>query len=65
MDQLAAYEPHLDTIHFTTHFLDGLHPQICAVIAIQCPRDLDTAYSLALLHEEIGDGRAWHQQHLP
>jgi hypothetical protein len=65
MDQLAAYEPHLDTIHFTTRFLDGLHPQIRAVIAIQCPRDLDTAYSLALLQEEIGDGRTWQQHRVP
>jgi hypothetical protein len=65
MDQLAAYEPHLDTIHFTTRFLDGLHPQIRAVIAIQCPRDLDTAYSLALLQEEIGEGRTWQQHRVP
>jgi hypothetical protein len=43
--------------------MDGLKPHICAVIAIQCPQDLDTAYSLALLQEEVGEAlRPIHQR---
>ena len=55
IDHLAAYEPGLETLHYTTRFLDGLIPSIRASIAIQCPQDLDTAYSLALLQEEMAE----------
>jgi hypothetical protein len=63
IDQLTAYEIHIDTIHYTTRFIDGLKPHIRVVIAIQCPQDLDTAYSLALLQEEVGEAlRPMHQR---
>lgn len=55
MDQIAAYEPCLDQVHYTTKFLDGLLPGVKLLVAIQQPRDLDIAYSLALLYEELGD----------
>jgi hypothetical protein len=55
IDQLAAYEPHIASLHYTTRFLDGLRPAIRYVVSIHCPNDLDTAYSLALLQEEMGD----------
>uniref|UniRef100_A0ACD5X181 Uncharacterized protein n=1 Tax=Avena sativa TaxID=4498 RepID=A0ACD5X181_AVESA len=56
VDQIAAYETRPDPIHYTTHFLDGLVPAVRVLVAMQQPRDLDTAYTLALLYEELGDG---------
>jgi hypothetical protein len=55
MDQIAAYELHPDHVHYTTRFLDGLRPAVWVLVAIQQPPNLDTAYSLALLYEELGD----------
>jgi len=56
MDQISAYESRPDPIHYLTRFLDGLNPEVRVLVAIQQPRDLDTAYTLALLYEELGDG---------
>ncbi|KAK1610510.1 hypothetical protein QYE76_034183 [Lolium multiflorum] len=50
----GAYELNPDPVHYTTKFLDGLQPGVRILVAIQQPRDLDTAYSLALLYEELG-----------
>lgn len=55
-DQLSVYEDIPDTLHYTTRFLDGLRPGVRIAVALQKPRDLDTAYDLALLHEVLGDG---------
>jgi hypothetical protein len=56
VDQIAAYETRPDPLHYTTRFLDGLKPAVRALVAIQQPCNLDAAYSLALLYEELGDG---------
>lgn len=56
VDQIAAYETKLDPLHYTSRFLDGLKPAVRVLVAIQQPSDLDTAYTLALLYEELGDG---------
>jgi hypothetical protein len=56
MDQIAAYEVKPDPVHYTTKFLDGLKSAVRVLVAIQQPPDLDTAYSLALLYEELGEG---------
>jgi hypothetical protein len=37
----------------TTHFIDGLRDDICAVVIVQHPTKLDTACSLALLLEDM------------
>jgi hypothetical protein len=55
MDQITAYEINPDQTHYTTKFIDGLQPGVRILVAIQQPRDLDTAYSLALLYEELGE----------
>jgi hypothetical protein len=55
MDQIAVYEPTPNQVHHTTKFLDGLFPGVRILVAIQQPKDLDTAYSLALLYEELGE----------
>jgi hypothetical protein len=56
VDQLAAYEPHPESIRNMTRFLDGLKPAVRVLVAIQQPEDLDTAFTLALLYEELGEG---------
>lgn len=56
VDQLSAYETNPDPLHYTTRFLDGLKPSVRMIVAIQRPMDLDTAYLLASLQEEVGDG---------
>jgi hypothetical protein len=59
VDQLSAYEPshYADSRYYTTHFVDGLKPEIKSVILVQRPSDLDTACSLALLQEEAKASR--------
>jgi hypothetical protein len=52
VDQIIAYS-RPDPVHYTTRFLDGLKPAVHVLMAIQQPPD--TAYSLALLYEELGD----------
>ncbi|XP_051209991.1 uncharacterized protein [Lolium perenne] len=55
MHHMLAYKPDLDPTFFTTRFIDGLRNDLRATVLIQCPQDLDTAVSLALLQEEIGE----------
>lgn len=54
-DPVSSYEFRPDLVHYTTKFLDGLEQGVRILVAIQQPRDLDTAYPLALLYEEIRD----------
>jgi hypothetical protein len=39
-----------------TRLLDRLKPAVRLLVAIQQPDDLDTAFTLALLYEELGEG---------
>jgi hypothetical protein len=55
VDQLHAYDTSTNQLHFITRFIDGLYPDICAVLLVHRPDLLDTAYTLALLQEEAGD----------
>jgi hypothetical protein len=55
MDQIAAYEACPDLVHYITKFLDGLKPGVRILVAIQQPTELETAHSLALLYEELGE----------
>jgi hypothetical protein len=54
-DQLKAYQPKPDYHYYITRFVDGLRDDIRAVVTLQRPQTLDTAYSLALLQEEVAD----------
>jgi hypothetical protein len=58
MDQLAAYEDHPDVLHYVTRFIDGLKPQVRVLVAVQLPQDLETAYTIACVHEEVTDGNS-------
>ena len=51
MDQLVAYEPNPDMFRF----VDGLKASVHMVFAVQRPMDLDTAYSIAAVQEEVGE----------
>lgn len=53
VDQLAAYEGAPDPLHYTMCFIDGLRDELKAAVLIQQPSDLDTAYVLASLQEEV------------
>jgi hypothetical protein len=64
-DQLKAYEPNPDLHYYTTRFVDGLWANIRAVVTLQRPANLDTAYTLALLQEEVGDDARKCEFHTP
>lgn len=48
---------------FLTRFIEGLRPDIRAVIMVQRPTDLDSACSLALLQEEVTEGELSPPRH--
>lgn len=52
-DQLTAYEDHPNTVHYVTRFMEGLTPPVRILVGIQQPLDLDSAYALALLSDEL------------
>jgi hypothetical protein len=52
VDQLMAYEHSSYSHYYTTKSVDGLEDDVKVVVLVQCPTDLDTAASLALLQEE-------------
>lgn len=56
IDQLASYEEKPDPLHYITRFIEGLKPSVRVLVAVQLPQDLETAYNIALVHEEVGDG---------
>ena len=58
VDQIAAYEPNPNPVHYTACFLDGLFPAVRVLVAIQQPKNLDITYTLGLLYEELGEGMA-------
>lgn len=58
MHHLISYSELTHPYFFLTRFVEGLRPDIRAVVLLQRPPDLDTACSLALLQEEVADGEA-------
>lgn len=54
-DQLSACAQMPDSLYYTTRFIDGLRPWVRMSVALHKPQDLDTAYDLALPHEELSD----------
>ncbi|CAN6328732.1 unnamed protein product [Urochloa humidicola] len=53
VDQLAAYETHADPLYYTMKFIDGLREDYRSYVLLQRPPDLDIAYVLAHLQEEV------------
>jgi hypothetical protein len=56
IDAISAYDSQPNQLNYLTRFLDGLKPTIRVLVAIQQPADLDSAYTMALLYDELGDG---------
>jgi hypothetical protein len=55
MHQILAHNPAIDALFFTTQFLEGLQVEIKSGVVLHRPRDLDTAFSLATMQEELID----------
>ena len=53
IDQMSSYSTSTDPLYYTMRFIDGLKPEICSVVLMQRPKDLDTACTLALSQEEV------------
>lgn len=56
MNHMISYFELTHPCFFLTQFIEGLWADIRVVVLIQRPPNLDTACSLALLHEEVADG---------
>lgn len=56
MNHLISYSESTHPYFFLTCFIEGLRPDIRAVVLVQRQRDLDPMCSLALLPEEVADG---------
>ncbi|XP_073360723.1 uncharacterized protein [Aegilops tauschii subsp. strangulata] len=54
-DQLTAYETDPNPVHYVTRFMEGLTPSVRLIVGMQQPADLDSAYALALLSEELSE----------
>jgi hypothetical protein len=52
VDQLSAYSSNTDPMYFTMRFIDGLRPEIKAIVLVLRPPDLDTACTITMLQEE-------------
>jgi hypothetical protein len=50
-------------MYFTMRFIDGLKPEIKAIVLVQRPKTLDFAWSLALLQEEVASPAVVQQLH--
>jgi hypothetical protein len=53
VNELIAYGHSRDPLYFTMRFIDGLKSDIKPIVIVQHPKDLNTAYSLALLQEDV------------
>jgi hypothetical protein len=53
MHQLHVHHPSWNPEFFVTQFLEGLKPEIRAVVLLHHPSDMDTAVDLSCLQEEV------------
>jgi hypothetical protein len=53
VDQLKAYSSTTDPLFYTMRFIDGLRPELKAIILVARPQSLDAAISMALVQEEV------------
>jgi len=49
IEQLSTYTPKPGTLSYTTRFINKLHDDICSVVLVQHPTNLDAACLLAIL----------------
>lgn len=55
MNQLLAYNKNINSLYFTTRFIDGLRLDVRATVLIQRPPDLESVVALAYLQEEVDE----------
>ncbi|CAN6166876.1 unnamed protein product [Urochloa humidicola] len=53
VDQLIAYGSETDPLYHTMRFVDGLTEELRSTVLLQRPSDLDTAFVIAQLQEEV------------
>jgi hypothetical protein len=56
MNRILARNAAYDPMFFTTRFVDGLREDICTMILLHRPKNLDTAFALATLQESNRSG---------
>jgi hypothetical protein len=65
VDQLNSYQPMSDPLYYTMRFLDGLRHDVKSMVMIQHPKDLDAAFVLAQMQEEIVEAsRTWEYKNM-
>jgi hypothetical protein len=57
---LRRMSPGLAPLYYTMRFVDGLKQDIKTVVMVQCLRNIDTAYALALVQEEALESTRQH-----
>lgn len=65
INHLSSYSDTIHPFYFLTRFVEGLRPDIRALVLVQRPPDLDTACALTLLQEEVADGGRGDPPHQP
>jgi len=55
VDDLSTYGGTTDPLYYAMRFIDGLKDYIRDAVALHRPQNLDTAYILAKLQEEVAD----------
>jgi hypothetical protein len=63
MHQILAHNPAIDALFFT-QFLEGIKSEVKSAVVLHRPRDLDTAFSLATMQEELLEAQPqWDFRH--
>ena len=65
MHHMLAHNHGFDSLYFTTHFLEGLHTDIRVGVMLHQPKDLDAAFSLATMQEELLEALPWKEFRRP
>jgi len=53
IDRLKSYSASTDPLFYTIRFIDGLRPDLKAMILVSRPQTLDAAICMALVQEEV------------
>lgn len=56
---------HFQILYYVIRFMEGLKPAVRVQVGIQQPADLDSAYQLALLLEELGEDSGRSSRFVP
>lgn len=65
LDRLKSYSASTDPLFYTTRFIDGLKPELKAMILVSRPQTLDAAICMALVQEEVAKQVGSPSSHRP